>query len=163
MLNLSGIIKESIVDGKGIRYVIFVQGCPHHCYGCQNPSTWEFKQNILIDEQKIIDDILDNALCSGITLSGGEPFTQAKDLLPLVQKIHSLGKNVWAYTGYTFEQLIQFNDDRTELLKNIDVLVDGRFILEQRDISLQFRGSKNQRVINVQKSLQEKQIILECE
>ena len=163
MLNLSGIIKESIVDGKGIRYVIFVQGCPHHCDGCQNPSTWEFKQNILIDEQKIIDDILDNAVCNGITLSGGEPFTQAKYLLPVVQKIHSLGKNVWAYTGYTFEQLIQFNDDRTELLKNINVLVDGRFILEQRDISLQFRGSKNQRVINVQKSLQEKQIILECE
>jgi len=163
MLNLSGIIKESIVDGDGIRYVIFVQGCPHHCLGCQNPSTWDFVKKQQVNEMDILHDIKDNPLCSGITLSGGEPFTQANKLIPLVKNVHSLGKNVWAYTGYTFEQLMNFNNDKTELLKNVDVLVDGKFILEQRDISLKFRGSKNQRVIDVQKSLQENQIILKYE
>ena len=163
MLNLSGIIEESIVDGDGIRYVIFVQGCPHHCIGCQNPSTWEFKKNVLIDENKIIQKIKENPLCSGITFSGGEPFTQAKELIKLAKQIHTLNKDVWAYTGYTFEQLIKKDNEKAELLKNVDVLVDGRFILTERDISLKFRGSKNQRVIDVQKTLKNRRIILKYE
>lgn len=163
MLNLSGIIEESIVDGDGIRYVIFVQGCPHHCIGCQNPSTWEFKKNVLIDENKIIQKIKENPLCSGITFSGGEPFTQAKELTKLAKQIHTLNKDVWAYTGYTFEQLIKKDNEKAELLKNVDVLVDGRFILTERDISLKFRGSKNQRVIDVQKTLKNGRIILKYE
>jgi len=162
MLNVSGIIENSIVDGEGIRYVVFVQGCPHHCKGCHNPSTWEFKENKLIDINKIVSSIKSDPLCNGITFSGGEPFTQVQELILLADEIHKLNKTVWCYTGYTFEELLERKEKR-ELLNHIDVLVDGRFILEQKDISLKFRGSKNQRLIDVPKSLKTNSIIIKEE
>lgn len=160
MVNLSGIISESIVDGNGIRYVIFTQGCPHHCKGCHNASTWDFIEKDLHNEDDIVKAVQDNYLLDGITFSGGEPMMQPKPLIYIAQKVHEVGKDVWCYSGFTFEEIMSFNDDRTELLQNVDVLVDGEFILEQRDISLQFRGSKNQRVIDVKETLKNHKIIL---
>ena len=160
MLNLSGIIENSIVDGDGIRYVVFVQGCPHHCEGCHNPSTWDFIKNQEVSVQKIADDINNDILLAGITFSGGEPFTQPKPLIELADKVHAMNKDVWCFTGYTFEELLNFTDEKRELLNHIDVLVDGRFEIQKRDISLMFRGSSNQRVIDVQKSLQINEIVL---
>lgn len=160
MLNLSGIVENSIVDGEGIRCTVFVQGCPHHCKGCHNPTTWEFKDNIKMSVDEIVDMIKDDFLLEGITFSGGEPFTQPKDLIELADKVHAIGKTVWCFTGYTYEHLLQCNDDKTELLKHIDVLVDGRFEIDKRDISLKFRGSTNQRVIDIPASLKENNVIL---
>ena len=160
MLNISGIIENSIVDGQGIRYVVFVQGCPHHCEGCHNPDTWEFRDNKLIEIDTIVDALKDDFLCQGITFSGGEPFMQATDLIKLADKIHNLGKDVWCYTGFTIEQLLDFSDDKRELLNHIDVLVDGKFELAERNTFLHFRGSNNQRVIDVKKTLQTGEITL---
>lgn len=160
MLNISGIIENSIVDGQGIRYVVFVQGCPHHCEGCHNPDTWEFRDNKLIEIDTIVDALKDDFLCQGITFSGGEPFMQATDLIKLADKIHNLGKDVWCYTGFTIEQLLEFSDDKRELLNHIDVLVDGKFELAERNTFLHFRGSNNQRVIDVKKTLQTEEITL---
>lgn len=160
MLNLAGIEENSIVDGEGMRYAIFVQGCPHHCEGCHNPSTWDFKDNIQKDISEIINYIKDDFLCSGVTFSGGEPFTQATELIKLADEVHKLNKNVWCYTGYTFEQLMAFTDDKRELLNHIDVLVDGRFVLKERNTFLQFRGSNNQRVIDVKKTFSEGRVVL---
>jgi anaerobic ribonucleoside-triphosphate reductase activating protein len=161
MLNCSGIIKESIVDGDGIRYVIFTQGCPHHCVGCHNPSTWEIKTNMLISENDIIKDLKQNPLLSGVTFSGGEPFLQAEFLANIAKKIHTLGLNVWSYTGYTYEDLLKRNDShQIELLNNIDVLVDGAFVLKERNLTLKFRGSNNQRVIDLNKTRELKNIVL---
>jgi anaerobic ribonucleoside-triphosphate reductase activating protein len=160
MLNLSGVIEESIVDGVGIRYVIFTQGCPHHCEGCHNASTWDFIENKLYNEDDIIKAVESNFLVDGVTFSGGEPMMQAKPLIYIAQKVHDIGKTVWCYSGFTFEQIMSFDDERTELLKDVDVLVDGQFILAQRDISLQFRGSKNQRVIDVVETLKQGNIVL---
>lgn len=160
MINVSGIVEESIVDGCGIRYVIFTQGCIHHCNGCHNKSTWEIRENQLKNEDDMIKAISENFLLDGVTFSGGEPMLQAKNLIYIAKKVHEFGKNVWCYTGYTFEQIIEANDDKTELLKNVDVLVDGKFVLDERDISLQFRGSKNQRVIDVKKTLNTGKIVL---
>jgi len=160
MLNISGIIENSIVDGQGIRYVVFVQGCPHHCEGCHNPDTWEFRDNKLIEIDTIVDALKDDFLCQGITFSGGEPFMQATDLIKLADKIHNLGKDVWCYTGFTIEQLLEFSDDKRELLNHIDVLVDGKFELAERNTFLHFRGSNNQRVIDVKKTLQTGEITL---
>lgn len=161
MLNCSGIIKESIVDGDGIRYVIFTQGCPHHCVGCHNPKTWEMKTNILINEKDVLNDLKKNPLLSGVTFSGGEPFLQAEPLAKLAKEIHSLGLNIWSYTGYTLESLLKKKDKaQIELLNNIDVLVDGAFVLSERNLALKFRGSSNQRVINVQETLKQNKIVL---
>lgn len=160
MLNTSGIIENSIVDGQGIRYVVFVQGCPHHCEGCHNPDTWEFRDNKFVEIDTIVDTLKDDFLCQGITFSGGEPFMQAIELIKLADKIHALNKDVWCYTGYTIEQLLSFTDDKRELLNHIDVLVDGRFELAERNTFLHFRGSNNQRVIDVKKTLQTGEITL---
>lgn len=161
MLNCSGFIKESIVDGDGIRYVVFTQGCPHHCNGCHNPATWEMKDNILIDEKKILKDINLNPLLSGVTFSGGEPFLQAEALAKLAKDIHKNNMNVWCYTGYTYETLMKLNNEhQINLLNNIDILVDGVFVLAERDLTLRFRGSRNQRVIDMNKTRQENKIVM---
>lgn len=161
-IKVSGIIKESIVDGPGIRLVVFVQGCPHHCKGCHNPQTHDFDggKDILIKD--IVDEINKNPLLSGVTFSGGEPFCQAKQLTELAKEVHKYGLNIITYTGYEFEYLIgHFNDKNSwyELLENIDILIDGPFMLEERSLDLKFRGSKNQRVIDVKKSLLFKQAV----
>ena len=158
MRRISGIESESIVDGEGIRYVIFTQGCPHHCPGCHNPKTHSFKAGKLVGVNELLIDISKNKdYIDGITLSGGEPFCQSKQCSIIAEKAHEFGLTVWCYTGYLFEELYGRND---ELLNHIDILVDGPFVLEERSMDLDFRGSKNQRIINVPKSLLTKKVIL---
>ena len=155
-IRISGIINESIVDGPGIRMVIFAQGCRHNCKGCHNPQTHSFDGGELIKIDEIVEKIRKNPLLDGVTFSGGEPFEQADAFAALAKKIKELGLNVMVYSGYTFEQLIQNSNDRKgwmELLNNAKILVDGPFIQEQKDLLLKFRGSSNQRIINIEKSL----------
>ncbi len=153
MLNLAGIAGDSIVDGPGIRTTIFCQGCPHHCPGCQNPETWEFGTGTDTDIDTLLDIIHANPLCHGVTFSGGEPFSQAGELAELARVLKSEGYEVAAYSGYTFEQLQNGTDSQKELLETIDVLIDGPFILAEKSLELNFRGSSNQRVLNVPASL----------
>ena len=160
-IRLSGIVEERIVDGKGIRFVVFTQGCPHNCKGCHNPQTHDFKGGYMEDTDKLFEMFQEDPILKGITFSGGEPFMQPKPLTELAKKVHSVRKDVTCYSGFTFEEILNSeNEDRVELLKNIDVLIDGKFILEQRNLELSFRGSENQRVIDVKKSLSENKIIL---
>lgn len=157
-IRIAGIINESIVDGPGIRLVVFAQGCKHKCLGCHNPHTHDFMGGKFVTIDSIIDLMKDNPLLDGITLSGGEPFEQAEALGELAEKAKQLGYNVISYTGYTFEYLIQNKDNKKgyeRLLKNIDILIDGRFEMERRNLMLKFRGSENQRIIDVKKSLNE--------
>lgn len=154
-----GIVEDSVVDGDGLRLVLFVQGCPHHCKGCHNPQSWEIKRDRMTSLDKLFRLVQDNPLCSGITLSGGDPFLYAKKLLPLAEAIHGIGKTVWAFSGWTYEELMGMEYPR-KLLEKVDVLVDGPFELEKRDLSLKFRGSWNQRVIDVAKTRMTKAVVL---
>ena len=155
-LRIALLIDDSIVDGSGLRYAIYVQGCPHHCPGCHNPQTHDFTGGQVMDTAEIWTEIRENPLLSGITFSGGEPFSQPKPLLELAKKAHDEGLSVWAYSGWTFEELLTQGDkDMKALLRETDVLVDGAFQQDQRSLELSFRGSKNQRLIDVQTSLKE--------
>lgn len=146
-IQIAGTIDDSIVDGDGIRYTVFVQGCSHHCKGCHNPETWNPQSGTISTTDKILEEYKKNPLLSGMTFSGGEPFEQPKPLIVLAEAVHKLGGDIWCYTGYTLEQLKTFKEKGwKELLDNIDYLVDGPFILEQRDLTLKFRGSQNQRI-----------------
>ena len=153
MLDLAGIVNDSIVDGPGIRMTVFAQGCPHHCQGCHNPETWQFGCGTPMEEERIADIVATNPLCRGVTFSGGEPFAQAEGFTKLAQLLKERGYEVASYSGYTFEELTNGTEAQRELLKRIDVLIDGRFELAQRSLEIPFRGSKNQRIIDVKKSL----------
>ncbi len=160
-ISLSGITGDSIVDGPGIRLTIFTQGCPHHCPGCHNPQTHDPNGGSWADTEDILAAMAENPLLDGITLSGGDPFMQPAECTELAKGAHKLGLNVWTYTGYTWEALWQENDPvKLSLLKESDVLIDGPFILAERSLELQFRGSKNQRLIDVKKSLEAGEIML---
>jgi len=144
----AGIVNESYVDGPGIRMAIFVQGCSHHCEGCHNKHTWDPNKGFLTNTEFIIHEYQSNPLLTGITLTGGEPMEQPKAMFLLARAVKKLGGNVWCYTGYTLEELKEKkNNDINKLLNEIDVLVDGPFILSLRDLDLDFRGSSNQRII----------------
>ncbi|NLU51740.1 MAG: anaerobic ribonucleoside-triphosphate reductase activating protein [Clostridiaceae bacterium] len=165
MVRIAGIIGESIVDGPGIRFVVFAQGCKHNCPGCHNPQTHSFIGGKLVSIDSIIEEIKKNPLLDGVTLSGGEPFEQAEVLAELARKVKEMGLNVMTYTGYTFEELIsESGKDKgwDKLLCETDILVDGRFEIDKKSLLLKFRGSSNQRIIDVKKSLAEKRpVILE--
>lgn len=155
-VRLAGLTPESVVDGLGLRFVVWAQGCRHHCPGCHSPHTWDFAGGRLCDMDEIIDQIARNPLLKGVTLSGGDPLEQAGKFAYLAGEIKKRGLDVWCYTGYTFEQIVQDMAGREgwrEFLEHIDVLVDGRFEQEQRDLNLAFRGSRNQRIIDVPASL----------
>ncbi len=162
-MRISGIIDESIVDGEGIRTAIFMQGCLHDCKGCHNPETHPLDGGKEKTLEEIENRVLHNDSIDGITLTGGDPFYQldaAKDLLNMAKRHHL---STWVYTGYTFEELQELakNDNRyQEILEKTDVLVDGRYMSDKRDISLLFRGSTNQRVIDVKESLKLKEVVL---
>ena len=156
-LRLAGVIRESIVDGPGIRLVVFSQGCPHRCKGCHNPATHAPDGGYDTTTDAILAAIKQNPLLQGVTFSGGEPFLQAESLSVLAKEIHSLGLNVITYTGYTIEELLsgcETHPDWKHLLEQTDTLVDGPFIEEQKSLLLRFRGSKNQRVVDPKASLQ---------
>ena len=150
---LAGVVNDSIVDGPGLRLAVFAQGCPHHCPECHNPQSHDFDGGEWGDTAEILRIAEDNCLLDGITLTGGEPFCQPEACAELARGAHELGLNVWVYTGYLFENLLNGTDAQRELLKNADVLVDGPFLIAQKSMDVRFRGSKNQRLIDVQKSL----------
>ena len=147
-MRIAGIVNDSIVDGPGLRLAIFAQGCPHHCPGCHNPESHDFAGGSDMDTEEIIARMDANPLLDGITLTGGEPFEQPEACRILADAAHARGLNVWAYSGYTFEQLCAAPEKR-RLLEACDVLVDGPFLLAERSLDLRFRGSKNQRVLKV--------------
>ena len=150
MLYLAGIQGDSIVDGPGIRTAFFAQGCPHHCPGCHNPATHDFRGGRETTTEAILAEVDANPLLAGITFSGGEPFMQPAPLARLAREIHARGLTVWSYTGFTLEELQQrCNPAINALLAEVDVLIDGRFLEEQRDLTLAFRGSSNQRIIDM--------------
>ena len=160
LIKLAGTVNDSIDDGEGYRFTIFTQGCPHNCIGCHNPQTHDFAGGYEDDTDQLLELILKNPLLSGATFSGGEPFCQPKPLAELARKLHQHNLDVWCYTGYTMERLLNGTPEQVELLREVDVLVDGPYEEWKRDISLSFRGSSNQRVIDVQESLKQNQIIL---
>ena len=152
LLRLSGVISESIVDGPGFRYVVFTQGWPHGCPCCHNPQTHDFNGGTLIDPLTLLPEIDENPLLAGVTFSGGEPFCQPEALLPLAQEIKARGLHLLIFSGYTYEQLQAMaasSEATAQLLRLCDTLIDGPYIEEQRDLTLQFRGSANQRVLQL--------------
>ena len=153
MLDLAGIVEDSIVDGPGIRCTVFSQGCPHRCPGCHNPETWDFGCGTPMDEERIYEIVRSNPLCRGVTFSGGEPFAQAEGFSRLADLLKQGGYEVASYSGYTFEQLLEGTPAQQELLRRIDVLSDGPFLLSERSLEVAFRGSKNQRILDVPASL----------
>ncbi len=153
-LRLSGLTPESIVDGPGLRYVVFTQGCPHRCPGCQNPQTHPFEGGFEADIDQIVREVAEDPLLQGVTFSGGEPFAQPEALCPLAERLRALGKDIMVYSGYTLEQLLELAKTRPavgRLLSLCDILVDGPYLEEQRDLDLLFRGSANQRIIDLKK------------
>ncbi|MCI6108367.1 MAG: anaerobic ribonucleoside-triphosphate reductase activating protein [bacterium] len=150
---------DSIVDGEGVRTVVWTQGCPHHCPGCHNASTWDFNDGALIDVEDVITELKKIKNQDGITLSGGDPVCQAEACYEISKAAHSMGLNVWCYTGFTYEQML-LNPKARKLLEQIDVLVDGKFVQEEKSYDIYFRGSRNQRIIDVPKSLETEQVVL---
>ena len=160
-ISLSGVTGDSIVDGPGLRLTIFTQGCLHHCPGCHNPQTHDPEGGSWADTEDILAAAAENPLLDGITLSGGDPFLQPVPCLALAEGAHKIGLNVWTYTGYTWEALLEENDaEKLALLKETDVLVDGPFLLAERSLELRFCSSRNQRLIDVKKSLAEDKVVL---
>ncbi len=161
MLDLAGIAEDSIVDGPGIRTAVFCQGCPHHCPECQNPETWEFGTGTPMEVEQVFSIIQSNPLCHGVTFSGGEPFAQAQEFARLGKILKDAGYEVASYTGYTFEELLDGTEAQRDLLSVLDVLIDGPFLIKERSLELNFRGSKNQRILNVPESLKAGEAVLE--
>ncbi|MCF2652522.1 anaerobic ribonucleoside-triphosphate reductase activating protein [Anaeromassilibacillus senegalensis] len=160
-IRIAGIVEDSIVDGRGIRMAVFVQGCPHHCPGCHNPQTHDFAGGTLDDTDRIFEAFRENPLYRGITFSGGEPFCQPKPLKALADRVHGIKKDVTVYTGWTYEALCAMHDpDVDALLSVCDVLVDGPFIEAQRDPELLFRGSANQRLIDMNRTRERGEVTL---
>lgn len=151
-LRISGVEPESIVDGPGFRYVIFTQGCPHHCPGCHNPQTHDFAGGKVADIPAILAEIQSDPLLQGVTFSGGEPFCQPAPLCAIARAVKGMGKDLVVYSGYTLEQLLEWGKEDPavlELLRLCDTLIDGPYIEAQRDLTLRYRGSANQRVIDL--------------
>ncbi len=161
-LKISGIEPESIVDGRGFRYVIFTQGCPHHCPGCHNPQTHDFNAGKWVNIADLFAEICENPLLKGVTFSGGEPFCQPEPLVELAKQIHTKKLDVTVFTGYTYEQLLNLHDPNVDaLLRETDILIDGRFLLEEKDLTLTFKGSRNQRIIDMNQTRQTEHLVLD--
>lgn len=161
-LRLFGAANDSIVDGPGLRLSIFVQGCPHDCPGCHNPGSHDFGAGYLQSIASLLGVINANTLLDGVTFSGGEPMAQPEGLTELACAAHKRGLNVWCYTGYLYEDVLAGtpSEAAAELLHNVDVLVDGPFVLESKTLELRWRGSANQRIIDVPRSLSLGEVVL---
>ncbi len=159
MLRVAGIVKNSITDGPGFRYAVFAQGCPHNCFGCHNPQSHSFTDGEEYDEEQILREILGDPLLDGVTFSGGEPFMQAPELAYIASELKKRTKlSLYCFTGYTWDELLEQSAVRKgwmDLIRNLDVIIDGRFELALRSLNLRFRGSSNQCAIDVQRSLKE--------
>ena len=161
-IRLAGIIFESLTNGKGLRKIFFSKGCEHNCKNCHNESMNSFDGGELLDIDFLVNSVLDTPYLKGVTFSGGDPFYQAKAFAEFSTKLKNHNINIWCYTGFTYEELIKLSekdDGIYNLLHHIDVLVDGPYIEELNDGSTRYRGSKNQRIIDVVKSLKENKII----
>ena len=169
IIRLAGIAYESLVNGPGVRRVFFSQGCNHNCKGCFNPETHSFELGEEKDMDELIEGVTNNPFVKGVTFSGGDPLEQADKFSYIAKELKNKIKdrefNIWCYTGYKFEYIIENLDKKIgwrELINNIDVLVDGKFEEDKKEEGLKFRGSSNQRIINVKESLKsEKTIVLE--
>lgn len=153
MVKLAGIVTDSIVDGPGLRATLFAQGCPHHCPGCHNPETWAFEGGQELDTEQLVDIVGRNPMCGGVTFSGGEPFAQAEGFCELAEALKDRGYEVASYSGYSFEALQDGTPGQRALLHRLDVLIDGPFVQAEKSLELAFRGSRNQRILDVPKSL----------
>lgn len=158
-IRIFGIANDSIVDGPGLRLTVFTQGCPHGCPGCHNPQSHDFAGGREMDTEEILKMMRENPLLDGVTLSGGEPFCQSEACLEIAKAAHAAGLNVWGYSGYTFEQLLK-KSECAPLLAELDVLVDGPFVQAKRSLECPWRGSTNQRLIDVQASLKSGETVL---
>lgn len=157
-IKLAGLVSDSIVDGPGFRFTIFTQGCPHRCKGCHNPQTHDFDAGRYADCDKIIEKIKQNKMITGVTFSGGEPFCQPEPCAYMARLLKEAGYHLMAYSGYTFEQLLEMSqkdDNVNEFLSLLDILIDGPFILEERSLELSFKGSRNQRTVDVKESIKQ--------
>lgn len=153
MIRVSGVVSDSIVDGPGLRLAVFTQGCPHGCAGCHNPQSHDPAGGYEMEIAEIINRVKKNPLLAGVTLTGGEPMEQAGACLALVNALPE-GLSVWIYSGWTWEEIMDSGDaDRIALVRACDVLVDGRFMQGQRSLELKFCGSRNQRLIDIKKTL----------
>ena len=165
-MNYAEIKNYDIANGPGVRVSLFVSGCRHHCKECFNPETWDFNYGKLFDEsvEDMIFSQLANPYIEGLTLLGGDPFEpeNSKVLNRFVKKSRQRfpEKSIWCYTGYLYEELLKADTDRVELLSNLDVLVDGEFVLELKSLMLKFRGSSNQRLIDIPASLSSREVVL---
>lgn len=159
-IRIAGIIPESYTDGKGIRYVIFMQGCNHKCPGCQNPETWDFKGGYLKDIKDILEEIGDNPLLDGVTISGGDPLCNIDDTKKIVNAIRTKYNNlsIWVYTGFTYEECLN-DKNKNDIIESIDVLVDGPFINEMRCLDKPFKGSSNQRMIDIKETIKTGKVV----
>lgn len=161
-IRLAGIAYESLVNGPGMRRVYFSQGCKHNCLGCFNPETHDFNGGEELDMDELIEDAVNNPILKGVTFSGGDPLERAEKFSYMAKAFKESGLNIWCYTGYTFEEIVENmknNKSLKEFIENIDVLVDGKFDINKKDEGLRFRGSKNQRIIDVQETLRQGKII----
>ena len=158
-IRLYGTVNDSIVDGPGLRYVIFTQGCLHHCPGCHNPDSHAIDGGYIEDTEQCLLEIDQNPLLDGVNLSGGEPFLQATALIHFVQKVKKRHLHVMIYSGYTFEEILELGDEEKKLLSLCDTLVDGKFILSLKSMELLYKGSSNQRIIDIQASLKTHMVI----
>ena len=157
-IKLAGLVADSIVDRPGFRFTVFTQGCPHHCEGCHNPDTHDFNGGRYADCDKIIEKIKENKLTAGVTFSGGEPFCQPMPCAYMAEKLKASGYHLMAFTGYTFEKLLEMSkedENVKKFLNLLDVIIDGKFILAQRSLELRYKGSKNQRTIDVKESIKQ--------
>ena len=160
-MRIANFTYDSIVDGPGLRFVVFVQGRSHNCPGCQNPDTHNPDGGREVDVLNLVEEMLKNPLCEGLTISGGEPFDQAAETSRLALWAQLKDKTVWTYTGYRFEDLLKREDPFVRsLIRCSDVLVDGPFVQSMKSYEAKFRGSTNQRLIDVQKSLEEGKVVL---
>ena len=152
-IRLASLIHDSIVDGEGLRTVVFTQGCPHNCPGCHNQASIPYDGGQILEIDRVLEDILSHDL-KKVTFSGGEPMIQAEACYNIAKVLKSKGYNLWSYTGYTMDALLKHRDPYVrKFLEQLDILIDGRFILAERSIATLFRGSKNQRIIDVPKTL----------
>lgn len=159
LLRIAGAVSESIVDGPGIRYTVFTQGCPFRCKGCHNPQAQTLNGGIDVKLSILYEEIKSDPLITGITFSGGEPFIQPTPLIVFAKFLRAAGYNLWSYSGYTFEKLVN-DKKRLALLEQLDVVVDGPFMMNKKSMMIDFRGSTNQRIIDVQASLKTGKVVL---
>lgn len=148
-MKILDIVPGTSVDGPGLRTAIYFAGCAHKCEGCHNPQSWDFDGGREMSVEELMDVIIENDF--DVTFTGGDPIYQAKDIIALAREIVKAGKDIWCYTGFRYEDLM-LHDDAKELLRYVDVLVDGPFVNSLRDVHLLFRGSSNQRLVDIKKS-----------